>query len=463
MRSLFAPGFSARAAVFILAEAGIIAGSLAAAVWLRLGWEELTAYRLLLPKAILSAVVLQLCLYFGDLYQDLSPPRKIDLVLRMVQAALVAALVLALVYFGLPSLRVGRGILAIHLALAVLGLLFWRHVCLAVWGHEALRENVLILGTGQSAQQIAREMLRRAPLGYRIVGFLGEHPAEVGRSLVNPSVVGTLEDLPRLAEREDLTLVVVALEDFRGRLPVAELLACRMAGIKVAEATTFFEGLTGKILVKSLRPSWFVFSEGFHKPRLFRKAKRVLEFAVALVGLVVVSPLLGLLSVLIKLDSPGPIFYRQERVGEKGRPFTLIKLRSMRADAEAATGPVWANASGDPRLTRLGGLLRALRLDEIPQLINVLKGQMSFVGPRPERAHFVEKLRSVIPFYDERHSVKPGITGWAQIKFGYGSNIEDAEEKLQYDLYYIKHMSWLFDLAILFHTVKVMALGRGAR
>jgi sugar transferase (PEP-CTERM system associated) len=463
LRPLFAPGGSQRGAAFVLVEGLIVGGSLPAAVWLRLGSEDFFAYPGLLPKALLSAVVFLLCLYFGDLYEDLSPPRRLDLVLRVVQAGLVSALALALIYFGAPGLRVGRGILAIHVTLAVAGVLLWRHLCLAVWGHEALRETVLILGTGHMAQQIAREMLRRESLGYRILGFLGEHPSEVGRRLVNPSVIGTLADLPRLAEKEDVTSIVVALEDFRGRLPVAELMQCRMAGITVLEAASFFERLTGKILVKSLRPSWFVFSEGFNKPRLFRKAKRVFEFGIALVFLALVSPLLGLLTVLIRLESLGPVFYRQERVGEKGRPFTLFKLRSMRVDAEAATGPVWANANGDPRLTRLGGLLRALRLDEIPQLINVLKGEMSFVGPRPERAHFVEKLRTIIPFYDERHSVKPGITGWAQIKFGYGSNVEDAEEKLQYDLYYIKHMSLLFDLAIIFHTVKVMALGRGAR
>jgi sugar transferase (PEP-CTERM system associated) len=456
-------GLSLRSAGFLLAESAIIAGSLPVAVWLRLGSSELFDYPLLPQKALLSALVLQLCLYFGDFYEDLSPPVRIDRGLRLVQATLAAFLVLALVYFGAPSLRVGRGILAIHLALSALGLLLSRHLHLAIWGHEALRDTVLILGTGHSAQQIAREILRREPVTYRILGFLGEHPSEVGRSLVNPSVIGTLQDLPAIAEKEDVTSIVVALEDFRGRLPVAELMRCRMAGIKVSDATTFFERLTGKILVKSLRPSWFVFSEGFNKPRLFRKAKRVLEFAVAFLFFVLVSPLLGLLAVLVRLESHGPVFYRQERVGEKGRLFTLFKLRSMSADAEAKTGPVWANANGDPRLTRLGGLLRALRLDEIPQLLNVLRGEMSFVGPRPERPHFVEMLRTVIPFYDERHSVKPGITGWAQIKFGYGSNIEDAEEKLQYDLYYIKHMSWLFDLAILFHTVKVMALKRGAR
>jgi sugar transferase (PEP-CTERM system associated) len=257
--------------------------------------------------------------------------------------------------------------------------------------------------------------------------------------------------------------VVVALEDFRGRLPVADLLRCRLSGVRVEEVTTFLERLTGKILVKDLRPSWFVFSEGFNRPRIFGNAKRSAEFMLALVGLLIALPLLGLIALLVKLDSAGPIVYGQERVGERGRVFKLFKVRTMRTDAEADTGPVWSRRGHDPRVTRLGRVLRKLRLDEIPQLWNVLRGEMSFVGPRPERPHFVEQLRAVIPYYDERHTVKPGITGWAQVKFGYGSNLEDAEEKLQYDLYYIKHMSIMLDLRIVFDTAKVMALGRGAR
>jgi sugar transferase (PEP-CTERM system associated) len=463
MRSVFLPTSPLHLLVWGLAETIIIAGSFVVAVLIRLGPGDAWPYPLLLPKAILSALVMQLCFYYDDLYDEFAPPRHAELALRLGRALLVGTLVLTLLYWGFPGLRVGRGILVLHLPLALAGVILWRHLCLLAWGHEAICENVLILGTGQAAQQIAREMLQRAPLGYRIVGFLGEHPAEVGQKLVNPSVVGTLGELEAVVNRERVTFVVVAMEDLRGKLPVAELLRCRLNGVKVEDVTTFFERLTGKILVRNLRPSWFVFSDGFNKPRLFRRTKRMLEFTVALLGLIVLSPLLALLAILIKLESRGPVFYRQERVGEKGKPFMLVKLRTMRADAEAITGPVWAGREGDPRMTRLGRFLRALRLDELPQLWNVVRAEMSFVGPRPERPHFVGKLREVIPYFDERHSVKPGITGWAQIKFGYGSNIEDAEEKLQFDLFYIKHMSWAFDLGIVFQTVKVMALGRGAR
>jgi sugar transferase (PEP-CTERM system associated) len=463
LRSVYLPTSPLHLLAWVLAETCIISGSFVFAVVVRLGAQDAFKYPHLFPKALLSAVAIQLCFYYDDLYEEFATPSRAELAFRLIRAFVVGTLVLTLLYWGVPALRVGRGILFLHLPVALFGVLLWRHLCLLAWGQRGLCENVLILGTGQTAQQIAREMLDKAPLGYRIVGFLGEHPEEVGRKLVNPSVVGTLDDLPTVIKSGQVTFVVVALEDLRGKLPVAQLLQCRLDGAKVEDVTTFFERLTGKILVRNLRPSWFVFSEGFNKPRLFRRTKRVLEFAVASLALVLLAPLLALLAVLIKLESQGPVFYRQQRVGEKGRNFMLIKLRTMRVDAEAETGPVWARGDGDPRMTRMGRFLRALRLDELPQFLNVVRGEMSFVGPRPERPHFVEKLQAVIPYYGERHSVKPGITGWAQIKFGYGSNIEDAEEKLQFDLFYIKHMSWVFDIGIVFQTLKVMALGRGAR
>jgi sugar transferase (PEP-CTERM system associated) len=285
----------------------------------------------------------------------------------------------------------------------------------------------------------------------------------VGRRLVNPSVIGVIDDLEAMVERHDVSLIVVALDDRRGKLPIGPLLRCRLAGIRVEEATNFFERLTGKILVSNLRPSWLVFSAGFNKPRLLRNSKRAAELVTAVGMVAVAAPLLALIAALVKLTSPGPVFYRQERVGEKGKPYFLFKFRTMRINAETETGPVWAAETNDPRITPLGRLLRKTRLDELPQLLNVVRGEMSFVGPRPERPHFVRVLRKVIPFYDERHSVRPGITGWAQIKFRYGSTIEDAEEKLQFDLYYIKHMSLAFDLGIILDTLKVMVLQKGAR
>jgi exopolysaccharide biosynthesis polyprenyl glycosylphosphotransferase len=239
------------------------------------------------------------------------------------------------------------------------------------------------------------------------------------------------------------------------------LLRCRMAGVRVMEAASLFEGLSGRIPLRDLRPSRLIFSGGFNKPRAMASAKRAAEALLAAALLALVLPFGLLLAALVKLSGPGPVLYRQTRVGLGGKDFELMKFRTMRQDAETASGPVWASGDDDPRVTPLGRLLRKTRLDELPQLWNVLRGDMSFVGPRPERPHFVSKLREVIPFYDERHSVRPGITGWAQVKFPYGSTLEDAEEKLEYDLYYVKHMSMLLDVAVLLETAKVMVLGRG--
>ena len=338
----------------------------------------------------------------------------------------------------------------------------WRLVVLWSWGNLAgIGDRVLILGTGVFAQSVAREMLKRSPVGYRVLGFLTEHSVEVGRVLVNPSVVGTLADLPSLADSLDATLIVVAQEDRRKRLPVDALLRCRMAGVRVVEAATLLESLSGRIPLRDLRPSWLIFSTGFHKPRVMSAVKRLGEALTATVLLVLTSPVMALVALAVRLSSRGPVLYRQTRVGKNGGCFDLLKFRSMAEDAEAGSGPIWAPGDGDPRITPVGHLLRRSRLDELPQLWNVLKGDMSFVGPRPERPHFVDKLRKVIPYYDERHGVRPGITGWAQVKFPYGSTLEDAEEKLEYDLYYVKHMSFLLDVAILLETVKVVLLGRG--
>jgi sugar transferase (PEP-CTERM system associated) len=256
---------------------------------------------------------------------------------------------------------------------------------------------------------------------------------------------------------------VVALENRRGKLPVTDLLRCRVAGVRVEEAHSYYENLTGKILLRNLRPSWLVFSPGFNKPRLLRSSKSMVELLVASALLVLTAPLIGLLGLLIRMDSRGPVLYGQERVGEKGRLFRLFKLRTMRIDAEAKSGPVWAKDGFDPRVTRVGYWLRKCRLDELPQLLNIVRGEMSFIGPRPERPHFVKQLEKVIPYYSERHAVRPGITGWAQTKFRYGATIEDTEQKLQFDLYYIKHMSLALDFVIAVDTIKVVLFGKGAR
>ena len=406
-------------------------------------------------------VVVQLTLYYGELYEYRSR-RRIELFQQIGQAVAIAAVALAFIFFAVPGLEVGRGVFFVFVLLAWSGLLFWRLFLLWAWGTlGTFGDRVLILGTGMPAQQVAREMLKRAPIGYRVLGFLTEHESEVGRTLVNPSVLGTLSDLPRLSGSLDPTLIVVAQEDRRKHLPVDMLLRARMGGVRVVEAASLFEELSGRIPLRDLRPSWLIFSGGFRKPRVLANVKRVIEAALAGVLLALTAPVMFVIGLLVRLSSPGPMLYRQTRVGLAKKEFVLLKWRTMRADAEKISGPVWATGENDPRITRIGRFLRKTRLDEFPQFWNVLRGDMSFVGPRPERPHFVNQLREVISYYDERHSVRPGITGWAQVKFPYGSTIEDAEEKLEYDLYYVKHMSLLLDAAIVLETFKVMLLGRG--
>ncbi len=441
----------------VVGEFGVLVLAYQAAVGIRLGESVLTSAEQLWPRALLACLLFLVALRYSTLFEDTGPGRM-NTVAGTLRATVLGAVLLAFMDTLLPDLRTGRGVLVLFLGLALAGTLGWR------LARREIRERgagsrILILGTGQSAVQVAHEVLRRG--GVEVVGFLGE-PSEVGRVLVNPSVVGTTDELTTVAAQRRVTGVVVALDDGRGRTPTEELLQLRLSGVKVYEVTSFLEALTGRIALESLRPSWLVFSEGFDRTRAFRFTKRLLELLAAAALLVVSAPILALLAVIIPLSSPGPILYRQRRVGHRGRPFDLLKLRTMPVNAEAG-GPVWATGGEDPRVGRLGRLLRRTRLDEIPQLLNVLRGEMSFVGPRPERPHFVEQLRTVITYYDARHEVKPGITGWAQVKFGYGSSLEDAERKLEYDLYYIKHMSWAFDLGILLYTVKTVLGGKGAR
>jgi sugar transferase (PEP-CTERM system associated) len=275
-------------------------------------------------------------------------------------------------------------------------------------------------------------------------------------------IIGGWSTIHRFVSEGRVDRIVVALEERRGRFPAEDLLNCRMEGISIEEGIAFYEHLTGKLLIEKAYPSFLIFSDGFIKTTYHHGVKTALDFSLALSGLIILLPVMALIALAIKLDSVGPIFYRQERVGKNGKTFILLKFRSMKKDAEKATGPIWAE-EGDKRVTWVGKILRKLRLDEIPQMINILRGEMSFVGPRPERPHFVEHLKDEIPFYDKRHAVKPGITGWAQIKYPYGASKNDALEKLKYELYYIKNMSLFFDLLVLFRTVKIALFGNGAR
>jgi len=275
-------------------------------------------------------------------------------------------------------------------------------------------------------------------------------------------IIGDCSLIHKIVSEGKVDRIIVAMEERRGRFPTEELLKCKMEGISVEEGIAFYEQLTGKLLIERAYPSFLIFSDGFIKTTYHHVVKSAMDLFLSCIGLIIFFPIMAFIALAIKVSSSGPIFYRQERVGKNGKTFVLLKFRSMGEDAEKETGPVWAEEN-DKRVTPIGKIIRKLRLDEIPQLINILRGEMSFVGPRPERSHFIEQLKDKIPFYEKRHAVKPGITGWAQIEYPYGASKNDALEKLKYDLYYIKNISLFLDLEILFRTLKIVLFGRGSR
>jgi sugar transferase (PEP-CTERM system associated) len=412
-------------------------------------------------KVAVVAVVCLLCLYYNELY-DLTIVRTgRETLIRLLQAIGTATILIGLLYVAVPWLIVANGAFVRATALFLIGILVWRLVLHQIQRWQSFGERVLIVGTDGAAQTVARQVLAQQDFPYEIVGFIDQDPSRIGESVVNPRVVGTPADIERLVASHNIRRIFVGISDRRGHLPVRELLRAKLSGVRVEDVNTVYERLTGKLMVEGLRPSWLIFSNDFRASRLTRQIKRSFDILLALVGLVVGAPLMLLTAIAVRLESRGPALYRQERVGENGRVFTLAKFRSMRADAEQGT-PIWARTVDD-RVTRVGRFIRTTRLDELPQLWNVLKGDMSFVGPRPERPFFVAQLAAQIPLYEQRHAVKPGLTGWAQVKYRYGASLEDSLEKLRYDLYYVKHMSLTFDLTILFDTVKVVLLGKGAR
>jgi sugar transferase (PEP-CTERM system associated) len=406
----------------------------------------------------LVTALCELCFYYNDLYDLTLVHSRGELLVRVLRSAGAAAIVLAIATVVAPGLIIGQNIFVTSLVLLLIAVPAWRLAFNGI-NDPHLEERVLILGTGTAARTVAKQIRAQHDFAYRIIGFVSAQPEE--RVDADGLMLGTAHDLPELIARHQVDRIVVGLTDRRGRMPLRELLQAKLSGVRVEDAATTYERLTGKILLDELKPSWLVFSDGFRARRLTRIVKRGLDLVLALIGLAVAAPLMLLTALAIRVDSPGPILYRQDRVGENGRLFTLFKFRSMRADAERGT-PVWAK-DRDDRVTRVGRFIRVARLDELPQLWNVLKGDMSFVGPRPERPFFVEQLAAAIPFYLERHVVKPGVTGWAQVRYRYGSSVEDAIEKLRYDLYYIKHLSIGFDLTIVLDTVKVILSGKGAK
>jgi sugar transferase (PEP-CTERM system associated) len=452
-----------RKLAFILLETVFIMGVVILGAYLRfLGdLKSFSDLEYLFHKALLIVGTVQLSLYYFDLYDLKIFRSNFELSIRLLQSLGVSSIILAVLYYLFPFLIVGRGIFLISLGFMGAVIVSWRVIYNHIHRTKQLDQRIMIVGSGELAKSIAIEIIDKADTGFNVIGFITDNPERVGERLVNPSVIGDQSQILEIAMKERVDRIIVALEERRGKFPEDQLLSCKMRGIPVEDGIEFYEHLTGRLQVESLRPSALIFSDGFKKSKLTMWVKRVVGFSFSFVGLALLSPLVLVISILIKIDSRGPIFFRQERVGESGKVFELLKFRSMVENAEA-NGPVWAQAN-DKRVTRVGRWIRKWRLDEIPQMFNVLKGDMSFVGPRPERPYFVETLRKEIRYYDRRFSVKPGITGWAQVKYPYGASKIDALEKLKYDLYYIKNLSPLFDLLIIFETIKVVLFGKGAR
>ncbi len=413
------------------------------------------------PKLAALCFLTAFAIYLSDLYKvDLRLNGR-ELLVRLLLALGCAGTLTAAVGFALPILRFGRLAFAEIFILMAGGLVLWRLGWDRLRSTQRLSKRVLVVGVSHVAGDLmALQATGSQP--FSVLGFLDNDPSAPDRVPAGSVLLGKPQDLLSLVDELHPDLVLVALPDMRGSMPTSDLLECRLRGIRVEDWPTFYEKQTGKVLVTGLRPSWLIFSDGFVKTQLLQTVKRGLDVVLALVTLVLSLPVMVLVAIAIRLDSPGPVLFRQDRVGQSGRIFVLNKFRSMRVDAEKHSGPVWAHA-GDPRITRVGRFIRKTRLDELPQLVNVLIGDMSFVGPRPERPDFVRVLQRQIPFYTGRLAVKPGITGWAQVRYQYAASVEDQLEKLQYDLYYIKNLSPFLDLIILLHTIQVVLFARGAR
>jgi len=503
---------------------GVLAAGMTTHLWdpetplrLLLAFEDLSvegARNRCLISAFLLAAVSQVAISFNELYDFRVSSSRYERASRFVESAGTSlAISLGLVVLmdrlglqtviGFPGLSILQTVQTLTFTqLFGFGVLYiWRNVFHYSLRAVHLNERALILGTGSTARELARHMIERSDSGYEVIGLLptsdnparnsvrpgpklavvGAGPTPEGQpvaglreavinerdlELTEPLVLDALEiehaseRLHQLVHEKHIDVIVVALHDRRKHLPTDALLYCRLDGTAVAEQEALYEQITGKISVTALRPSYLIFNQGFRQHPWRELLKRTVDVALSLVILFVAWPFMIATAIAVRQGSPGGAIFSQERVGKNGKPFTLLKFRSMRSDAEKASGPVWASED-DPRITRIGRFIRKTRLDELPQIFNVLAGSMSLIGPRPERPHFVEDLSKQIPYFEQRHIMKPGLTGWAQINYPYGNTVEDSLQKLQYDLFYIKNQSFLFDLSILFNTIKTVLLRQG--
>jgi len=464
MVKLLSTHFPTRTIFLGLTEAFLVGGAFILATVMRLGTTEATIM-LEYDRGLLKiAVVLISCLfsmYYFDLYDSALLANGREAIARLIQVLGTICVLLGLLYYLYPPLELGRGIFVVGFGLMTALLFGWRKLFLTLNLLPQLAERTLILGNGLLADSLRSQFGSRPELGVRIVRLVTGIETDKHEQL-DVTSVALEEELANAVRSLRVNRIVVAMGDRRGKLPVRTLLTLKSNGVLVQDGADVYEAITGKVPIESLRLGWLLFSPGFRVSRFLLFYKRSAAIFASAVGLVLSAPFLPLIALLIKLTSPGPVLYRQKRVGQYGELFYCYKFRTMRRDAEADSGATWAGDE-DPRITPVGRFLRRSRIDEIPQLWNVFRGDMNLVGPRPERPEFVEWLEREIQHYDLRHTVRPGITGWAQIRYRYGSSVQDAEEKLRYDLFYVKNMSPGLDLLIFLETIKIILLGRGAK
>jgi len=416
----------------------------------------------LLPKALAFTVVMLGLMTASGLY-DLEWQGGVRALLHRLGLSFGLGLAaMSLLFYFFPALLVGRGAFLLSFGLALLGILLSRALFIRWARAGALKTRALVIGTGSRAAHIEALLAKRGHVGnVQVMGYLpmgGSH-----HFVDHARILDTQEPLPELAQRLQISEIILAVRDRRGGgMPVQDLLKCKLYGIRILELSSFFERENGHLQLDSMNASWMILAEGFHQGIVRDTVKRLFDLLVSAAMLVVCLPIMALTALLIKLESPGPVLYRQERVGQGCRSFTIFKFRSMCVDAEKDGKPRWAGQN-DSRVTLTGRFIRRTRIDELPQIFNVFFGDMSFVGPRPERPYFVQGQTQKSPYYGVRHTVKPGITGWAQVRYAYGATDEDAMHKLQYDLYYVKNHSLFLDLMILFQTAQVVLWGKGVR
>lgn len=452
--------------LLVLIEFALGAFSLYAGVYIRFGGDqELIAESIagpLYPRALVFGAMVVLGMLAMGLYQVRQEPRLSSNLGRIVVGISLGALASTIIYYVLPFTFTGRGAMALSLLSALLLVCMCRYIYFAFADSNLFKARVLVIGAGKQASTIARLVTDDDRQGFVIVGYIHTGREEISRECLSELIAP--DNLVDFVAEEGVNEIVVAMDNRRDCFPSRDLLDCRLAGFEITNVTSFVEREAGKVSLEVISDGWIIFSDGFRRGPIHMVSERIFDIFASLILLLVMSPVLLITSALLWVESFGrePIFYRQERVGYKGRKFDLLKFRSMRVDAEEDGTARWA-VSDDPRVTLIGGFIRRFRIDELPQIINILRGDMSFVGPRPERPQFVDMLSEQIPYYNERHSVKPGLAGWAQLAYPYGSSIDDARQKLQYDLYYIKNHSVILDLFILLQTLDVVVWGRGSR